>query len=382
MLSAPRVKPRAAPISWAERLEGIDVALIGAAGVLAAIGVVMVYSATRVSLAALGRDPRYYLKRQAVWAGLGLVAMAATATLDYRRLRDWAAMIYAAPVVALLVVMSPIGSAAKGSQRWLALGPFQLQPSAFVSLGAIVAVAALCWKASLPLGTSRVWVVLALVGAPGLLVAAQPDLGTAIVLGTVALAMLVVAGARARHLAGLAVMAALGVVVVVNSGVLKQYQVDRLTAFVDPSHNQLSAAYNLAQSKTAIGSGGLTGKGLFKGTQTNLSYVPEQRTDFIFTAVGEQLGFAGSALVLVLYAALAWRLWRAALSARDGFGRLLCVGVLAMVVVQVFQNAGMTMGIMPITGIPLPLLSYGGSSTIAFFAAIGVAQSVERLRFR
>jgi rod shape determining protein RodA len=182
----------------------------------------------------------------------------------------------------------------------------------------------------------------------------------------------------------LALLTGLGVIAIVTVfqlGVLKEYQLDRLGAFLDPQSDTQRSAYNLNQSKIAIGAGGFNGKGLFNGTQTNLSYVPEQNTDFIFTVVGEELGFIGSAVLLALFALIVWRTWRTALLAKDLYGTLLCVGVLSMFVFQVFENVGMTMGIMPITGIPLPFMSYGGSSTLASFAAIGLVLNVHMRRF-
>jgi rod shape determining protein RodA len=176
------------------------------------------------------------------------------------------------------------------------------------------------------------------------------------------------------------VMVVLGVTAVLHFGVLRQYQKERLTAFLDPATNTQASAYNLDQSKIAIGSGRIEGKGLFRGTQTNLSYVPEQHTDFIFTAVGEQLGLVGSALLLSLFVLMVWRIWRTASLSRDFSGNLICVGVLAMIVFQVFENVGMTMGIMPIAGIPLPFMSYGGSAMICCFGAIGLVQSVHMRR--
>src|SRR5207302_1179587 len=193
--------------------------------------------------------------------------------------------------------------------------------------------------------------------------------------------VLLVAGARPRHIAVLTLLGVIGVVAVFQLGVLKQYQIDRLGAFLDPKGDTQRSAYNLNQSVNAIAAGGLTGKGLLNGRETNLSYVPEQQTDFIFTVVGEEFGLAGATTLLALFALLVWRTWRAAALARDLLGTLLCVGVLAMVVFQVFENVGMTMGIMPIIGIPLPFLSYGGSATIASFAGIGLVLNVHMRRF-
>jgi rod shape determining protein RodA len=210
----------------------------------------------------------------------------------------------------------------------------------------------------------------------------QPDFGTAMVLGLVVIALLAVAGASIRHLLVLAVLGVTFVVAVVNVGVLQRYQVDRLTSFVSQGDNTRNATYNTEQSKNAIGNGGVTGRGFGNGSQTAGGFVPEQHTDFIFTAVGEEFGFLGAAGLLVLFAIVVWRTWRAAMLARDFFGTLVCVGVLALFVFQVFENMGMTMGIMPVTGIPLPFMSYGGSSTVTDFACVGLVAGVAMRRFR
>jgi rod shape determining protein RodA len=214
----------------------------------------------------------------------------------------------------------------------------------------------------------------------------QPDLGTTLVSVAVAFALLLVVGVRPRILGGLAVAAILGTTLVLTSGVLKEYQRARLTTFVEQDKKSEAgtdddASFNLEQSKTAIGSGGMWGTGLFKGSQTRLKIVPEQRTDFIFSAVGEQLGFVGSAAMLGLMGTIVWRVWRAAQLARDEFGTLLCTGIMVMLVVQIFENVGMTMGIMPITGIPLPFVSYGGSALLTMFVAMGLVLSVHMRRF-
>jgi rod shape determining protein RodA len=210
----------------------------------------------------------------------------------------------------------------------------------------------------------------------------QPDLGTALVFIAITMGMLLIGGARGRHIV---VLTAVGVVVVVgvlNSDLLEDYQRDRLSTFLDAEGEDVQeAGYNLDQSKASIASGRVSGKGLFEGTQTRLGFVPEQHTDFIFTAVGEELGFVGSATVLGLLALLCLRIWRTAQIARDRLGTLICVGVLSMLVFQIFQNVGMTMGIMPITGITLPFMSYGGSSVIASFLAVGLVLNVHMRRF-
>jgi len=359
----------------------VDIGLVLATVGIACFGLLMIYSATRARLGLSGQDPAYYLKRQSVFIVLGVLAMAVVASVDYRRLRDFAPILYGGSVFLLLAIFSPLGHKSKGAQAWFQLGTYQFEPSEAAKVALIMGLAALCAGYKGRLGGRELLVVLGLSAVPFALIYKQPDLGSALILGAILIAVLLVGGLRARHLALLAVVGVIGVAAVLHFGVLKQYQKNRLTAFLDSSSNTQASAYNLAQSKIAIGSGGPLGKGLGKGTQTNLSYVPEQQTDFIFTAVGEQLGFVGSALLLSLFMLMVWRTWRAATTSRDLTGTLLCVGVLAMLVFQIFENVGMTMGIMPIAGIPLPFMSYGGSAIVSSFAAIGLVLNVQMRRF-
>ncbi len=358
----------------------VDLVLVAAALAIAAYGLVMVYSATRVRLGEEGLDPAYFLQRQALFVAIGLGVMVVTAVVDYRVFRDNAWVLYGGTVVVLGLVLV-LGSFHKGQVASFDIGPFQLQPSEFGKVTMVVTLAAYVGSVRGEMGARQVVTVLALTGVPLGLIWLQPDLGTSMVFVAALLAVLVASGVKGRVILALLLAGVVASVLVVQLGVLKQYQVDRLTSFLDPQNDTQRSAYNLDQSKTAIGSGGLTGKGLFKGTQTNLSYVPEQHTDFIFTAVGEQLGLAGSALLLALFAVVVWRTWRSAALAKDTAGTLICVGVLAVITFQVFENVGMTMGIMPITGIPLPLMSYGGSATLATFAAIGLVLNVHMRRF-
>jgi rod shape determining protein RodA len=368
---------RGATAAWRH----IDLALLLSCVAIAGLGVLMVFSATESKLREQGLDPHMYLKRQSVWVVLGLAVMVVVVAVDYRVLRDIAPFIFIAAFLLLLLVLTPVGSSARGAQAWFQFGSFQLEPSEWAKLALIVCVSAYCAAHRGDLDGRRLLTVLGLAAVPMALIYLQPDLGTDLVFGGILIAILVVAGARPRQIAALVGIAVVGMVAVVQLGVLKQYQVDRLTAFANPTNDPQHSAYNLAQAKAAIGSGGLFGKGLFKGTQTNLSFVPEQQTDFIFTVVGEELGFVGAFTLLALFALVVWRTWRTATLARDLFGTLLCVGVLAMFVFQIFENVGMTMGIMPITGIPLPFMSYGGSSTVANFAAIGLVLNVHMRRF-
>jgi rod shape determining protein RodA len=367
----------------------VDPLLIGATLLIGAFGCLMVYTATRDELEAAGLSPTYYLKKQAIFMALGVLVMLTIMAIDYRRYRDWAAAIYGLTILMLLAVYA-VGHKSRGSQAWFQVGNYQLEPSEFAKIGLIVALATYCAAAKGRLRARSLLVVLVLSAIPFALIYKQPDLGTALVLAAVLVAVLLIGGASARHLGVLAVIAVVLGIGVVHFGVLKSYQQARLTSFVNSPNNPSAALlqsraganqYNLAESKITIGDGGLFGKGIGNGTQTNLSYVPEQYTDFIFTAVGEQVGLVGSGLLLVLFAIVMWRTWRAATLARDLVGTLICVGVLAMLVFQVFENIGMTMGIMPVAGIPLPLMSYGGSAVIATFAAVGLVANVRMRRF-
>jgi len=281
-----------------------------------------------------------------------------------------------------VLVISPLGTEVKGAQSWFAFGSFQLQPAELAKLAAIVALAAYCADHRGDLDGRRFFVALGIAAVPMALVMLQPDLGSTLVFVAVIMGVLLVAGARPRHIAALSLVGAIGVIGILQLDVLEGYQKERLTAFAtEGGADRQGAAFQLAQAKTTVASGGLAGAGIFEGTQTKLGFVPEQQTDFIFTVVGEELGFLGSATLLVLYGVIVWRLWRTGLLARDGFGTLVCTGVLAMLMFHVFQNMGMAMGIMPITGIPLPLMSYGGSATITVFAALGLAMNVHMRRF-
>ncbi len=364
----------------------VDWVLVVAVAAIAGIGALMIFSATRGRRGADIVDP-YFLERQGLYVVIGLGVMAFAAAIDYRRLRELAPLIYGGTLFLLFAVLTPLGSNTRGAQAWFTLpSGFQLQPSEFAKLGVIIMLASYCGLAGssrdlVGMGPRRILNAVLLAGGPLLLILLQPDLGTALVFGAVTVAILSVSGAKGRYLLLLAV-AVVGISAgVLQSGVLQDYQKDRLTTFLDPDKDTAGAGYNLGQSKTAIGSGGLLGKGIFEGTQTKLSYVPEQHTDFIFSVVGEETGLLGSALLLGLFGVVMWRTWRAAVQANDSVGTLICVGVLAMLCFQMFENVGMTMGIMPITGITLPFVSYGGSSTLACFGAIGLVLNVHMRRY-
>ncbi len=376
-----RVTVRGTTRELASPWRHVDLVLLGAVLVITAVSLLMIYSATRNQQAATSLGGGYYLKRQAIYVGVGLVVMAIVALIDYRSLPDMAPAIYVVTLLVLLFVVSPLGTTKRGSQAWFQLGSFQLEPSEFAKAAMIVCLSAFIARHRADLDGRRLATILGLIALPLVLIYRQPDFGTAMVFGGILLALLLVGGAQARHLGALLLLGVLAAGAVLQLGVLKQYQVARLSAFLDPKTNTQGSAYNLHQSQISIAAGGVSGKGVFQGSQTNLSFVPEQHTDFIFTAVGEQLGFVGAVLLLGLFAVVVWRTWRSAVVSRDRFGTLICVGVMAMIVFQVFENVGMTMGITPVAGIPLPLMSYGGSSTVASFICVGLVLNVHMRRF-
>ncbi len=352
-----------------------DPVLLVTSLILALTGSVMIYSATKDRLALNGEDPRAYLKRQVIFLILGLVVMAGVILLDYRRLEQVSTVLYLGTLIALLGVLA-VGTSSQGAQRWFSFGPLQLQPSEFASLVLVIAIATYCGRRPDGLDFRDLVRLVLLAVIPIILVVKQPDLGTATLMLVALMVMLAMAGMPGRYLVLLVVGAVLVVIVAAEVGLLQHYQIQRLTGFISPNGPGQTVHYNVTQAKDAIAHGGIFGQGLFHGTSTNLAYVPEQQTDFIFSAVGEQLGFVGASVLLLLYGVLAWRILRTAQLARDMFGRLLCSGVFAILVFSVFENVGMNMGIMPVTGIPLPFLSYGGSAMISFLAMIGLVSSV------
>jgi rod shape determining protein RodA len=354
-------------------LRHVDLALIASAIALGLVGVVMVYSATRSEYG------HYYLTRQLVWVALGIVTMVVVMLFDYRRFKQMGYLIYGLVVLSLVGVFV-VGKSAAGAERWYQLGALQLQPSEFAAIGLIVVLATFSSRRKGVLEFREMLAILVLAGIPMVLVYLQPDLGTTIILGVTLTALLVAAGVRVRYLAMLAVLVVGGFFLAIHLHLLKQYQLERLTSFLHQGQGTQGVNYDLYQSKATISSGGFRGTGLFKGTSTNLGYVPNQETDFIFSAVGEQLGFVGAAVVIGLFGIIALRALRAAQIARDSFGRMICAGALAFLAFSVFENIGMTIGITPITGIPLPFISYGGSASFAFFATVGLVANVEMRR--
>jgi rod shape determining protein RodA len=297
-------------------------------------------------------------------------------------LRGFSPFVYGATILGLLLVLTPLGAVQKGASRWIDLGAFQIQPSELAKIALIITLSAYLAERMGDVRVRDIAVCLALAVFPMFLIFLEPDLGTAMVFVALTAALLLIGGAKIRHFLVIGILGVVAVIAALQTGVLEDYQVQRITAFLDPNPDVRSVGYNLTQSKIAIGSGGFRGKGIGgENTQTSLDFVPEQHTDFIFTAVGEQVGFVGSATLLGLFAFLLWRAIRIATMARDLFGVLLASGCAALWAFQLFVNIGMTMGIMPITGIPLPFISFGGSSLITNFAAVGLLMNIHMRRF-
>jgi len=350
---------------------------------LAAIGLILVsvFVISETTQNDVAGNPYYYAIRQAIYAVVGIALMLAIARVDYSRFRELRVGIYAA-MIALIVLVLLIGVAVGGANRWIELPFFRFQPSELGKVLLVVALAGFVIDRARRAKESQRTARLLLLGiVPALIVFLQPDLGTALVYGVVTLAVLFVAGTRWTHFAflgGLAV-AAVGIVLVVapavGAPVLEGYQQERLTSFLNPSADPSGSSYQTSQALIGVGSGGKTGRG-DDATQAGAGFLPEGRTDFIFAVIAERYGFAGAAFLLSLYALLIWRALRITTLSKNLYGSLIAAGIAAMLMFQVFVNVGMNLGIMPVTGIPLPLMSYGGSSVLATFIAVGLLQSV------
>jgi rod shape determining protein RodA len=363
-------------------LRQLDWVLILVTFGLTALGTMLVWAATKPELSAAGGDPNSYLKKQIIWGVLGAIALFAVSALDYRRLRAYTALIYAAALLLLLAVLTPAGASVNGAKAWIALpGGFQIEPSEFAKLALVMSTAVLLARRRGNAGRpSMKDVGLAVLAAAPLiiLVEREPALGVMLVLVFVLAGMVVVSGIRLYWVGGLLAAAAAAIFAVSSLHLLKSYQLTRLTAFLHPSSDLAGAGYNGLQAKIAVGSGGMFGQGLFHGTFTGGNFVPSVQTDFIFTVAGEELGFVGSAVIVVLLGIVVFRAIRIAGRTDDMFGMLVASGVAIWFIFQSFVNIGMTIGIMPITGLPLPFVSYGGSAVLADMMAVGLLQSVKR----
>lgn len=354
-----------------------DKVLMGTMLLLSGFGLLMIYSATQST-------GSFSMERQMIFVAAGIIVYLVASNIDYREYRLWIPI--ASLLIMVLLVVVFFFEPVNGAQRWIELGFFKLQPAEFAKVVVIVALASILAPPvrgdmeRRPLAWSRIGQAMLLVSIPAYLILREPDLGTALVFAFIVYVMLFAAGATWRQMVALGIGGAISSIAIWELGLLADYQKDRIRILIDPTIDPQGIGYNLAQSKLAIGSGQLFGSGLFAGTQTNFEYVPEQETDFIFTAVGEQLGFVGGLLVLVAFAVIVWRLLVIAVNARDRFGALIAVGIAAMMMFHVFVNVGMTIGIMPVTGLPLPFLSQGGSFYLAMTLALGIANSIWLMR--
>jgi rod shape determining protein RodA len=360
-------------------LRQMDWILVVVVAGLSAIGIVLVWSATQPTLIAAGEDPRTYLKKQLLNVVIGLGLMVVVSFIDTRQLRTWAPFIYGATLLALAAVRVA-GQDINGARAWFDLpGGFQVEPSEFAKVALVLIIATVFsrTRSGTP-GVRSVLVSLACAAPLIGLVVIEPALGVALVLVVVTAAMVVLSGTRLRVIAALAVIVGGGIYAAAHMRLLKSYQLTRFTSFLHPSANLAGSGYNAAQAKIAVGSGGLLGTGLFHGQLVAGNFVPSSDTDFIFTVAGEELGFAGCIVIVVLLGIVIARALRVATRADDLFGMLVASGIAMWFAFQAFVNIGMTIGIMPITGLPLPFISYGGSAVFADMIAIGLLQSVRR----
>jgi rod shape determining protein RodA len=364
-----------------------DWVLTGTATTLALIGALLVWAATRDAQRATGGDPNSFLYRHLLNVAIAGVLLLASSRLDARLLRLLGPVLYVGSLLGLIAVLG-IGTSVNGARAWIRLGGgFEVQPAEFMKLGLVAGLAVLFAGRSAARRERGVhdpvprWfdvlLALALLAVPLGLIMLQPDLGSAVVLVAAVLGVLVVSRVRARWIVGLLVVGVVAAVVVVKTGMLAEYQLQRLMSFTHPGRDTQGAAYDVNQAHIAIAHGGIFGTGLFRGPQTNGGFVPEQQTDFVFSVAGEEFGLVGGGVIIALFGLLCWRLLRIARAA-EGIGRLLVVGIVCWFAFQTFENIGMTLGLTPVTGLPLPLVSYGGSAMFAEGLALGLAQAVWR----
>lgn len=353
-----------------------DSILLSMVLLLSGFGLLMIYSATRFGLERAEQIPTGTMERQMIFVTAGMIAIGIFSFIDYREYRNFLPLIYGAIILLLIAVF--LFPEVKGAQRRIPLPLFDLQPAEFAKPVVIIAMAYVLSQGADPdrVRWRQIVQILVLAGLPAALILFEPDLGTTLTIPFVLLVMLFAAGANWKQMTTLIGSGVVAVAAAFRFDLLQDHQERRVMVFLDPDLDPQGMGFQLRQSKLAIGSGQLTGKGLFEGTQTNLAYVPEAETDFIFTAVGEQLGFVGGVILVTAFLVLIWRLLVIAAHARDRFGSLIAVGISGMLVFHVFVNIGMTVGIAPVTGLPLPFLSLGGSFYLAMAMSIGIANSI------
>ena len=360
---------------------GFDPILTAAVGALLVIGTLLVYAATRDWYSANGLDPEYYLKRHVINIVIGIALAWGTTIIDYRLLRAYTPFIWGLGVFGLILVLIPgIGSEINGAQAWIGLPfGFQVQPAEIAKISIIIGISMLLSERthnSDEPSNQDVLKALGVAALPILLILLQPDMGTVFIISASVVTIIAVSGAPTRWVVGLLLVAVIGGFVATKAGVVTEYQLKRLQSFVDPNADTQGAGYQLRQARITVGSGGLLGTGLFDGPQTSGRFVPEQQTDFIFTVAGEQLGFIGSGFIIFLLFIVLMRGFAIARRSTDPYGTLVSTGVVAWFAFQIFDNIGMTLGLMPMTGVPLPFLSYGGSSMFANLIGFGLLQNV------
>nr|WP_233580434.1 rod shape-determining protein RodA [Streptomyces triticirhizae] len=365
-------------------LRRVDWVLLLAALALSVIGILLVWSATRNRTEINSGDPHYFLVRQGINLALGLALAVGVMWLGHHRLRSAVPLFFAFSMLFMLLVFTPLGTEINGQRAWLSIGGYTLQPGEFAKVAIILGMAVIladqvdAGDRDYP-SRRAVLQALALATAP-LCVVVIDDMGMAMVLSVIVLGILLASGAPLKWSIGLMLAGVVGAALVWALGVLDDYQLDRFAAFADPSRDPAGVGYNTNQARIAIGSGQLDGKGLFQGTQTTGQFVPEQHTDFIFTVAGEELGFLGAGGIIVLIGVVLWRALRIARDSSELYGTIIAAGIVAWFAFQCFENIGMALGIMPVAGVPLPFLSYGGTAMFAVWIAIGLLQSVRMKR--
>jgi len=358
-------------------LRHIDFSIPILALLLSGVGLLMIYSATKKPFEIFAKNEILYVQKQAIFLLIGIFGMLIVVAVGHKRFQRLAPLIYLV-ILGLLFSVLFLGVEKKGTKGWYEFGIYHFQPSEYCKIG-IVVVLAFLLSGDEKISKKRLILTLITAALPVVAILAQPDLGTILVYGAITAGMVVAAGIQGRYLLILFLILLTGVIAVFESETLEDYQVSRLLVFVNDDEST-AASYNLEQAQIAIGNGGITGSGLFEGTQNRSDLVPEQQTDFIFTVIAEETGFLGSVFVLMLISLLLFRIWRIGRLAEDTFGLLISVGIFCMILFQTFQSVGMSTGIMPITGIPLPLISYGGSSMVSTFLGLGLVESVHMRR--
>ncbi|AKN70559.1 rod shape-determining protein RodA [Streptomyces sp. PBH53] len=360
----------------------LDWPILFAATALSLLGSLLVYSATRNRTELNQGDPYFFLVRHLMNLGIGIALMIGTIWLGHRALRNAVPILYGVSVLLALVVLTPLGATINGQRNWLVIGGFSLQPAEFLKvtiiLGMAMLLAARVDAGDKPYPDHRtVFQSLCLAAVPILILLLMPDLGSVLAMVAIILGVLLASGASNRWVFGLLTAGVIGCIAIWQLHILDEYQLNRFAAFANPELDPAGVGYNTNQARIAIGSGGLTGAGLFHGSQTTGQFVPEQQTDFVFTVAGEELGFLGAGFIIFLLGVVLWRACRIARDSTELYGTTVAAGIVAWFAFQSFENIGMTLGIMPVTGLPLPFVSYGGSSMFAVWVAVGLLQSIK-----